>query len=212
MKIRSLLELGEFLDGELSWRKKELTTIKLMLRGLRNHERNALLRAAICLLYAHWEGFIKAATISYVTIVSRKGLRYCDLAPNFVALGLRGQIRESGMSLKPSIHTKLVRLLVSGLEDHAILSPETAVDTTSNLNFEEFDEVLCILGLERAPYMLQKPLIDERLLKNRNAVAHGDKVSIDEEDYGELHEKMIAMIDTFRDAVQNAAALETYRR
>jgi hypothetical protein len=139
MKIRALSELNEFLNGELSWRKKELTTITLMLGKLRNHEQKAALRAAICLLYAHWEGFIKAAAKGYITYVSTMGLRYSELAPNFVALGFRGQIKISGMSDSPSLHTKLVDSLISDLDERAKLVADTAFDTTSNLSFKEFE-------------------------------------------------------------------------
>ena len=86
MSIRTLIELGEFLDSELSWRKKELTTLRFLVRRTRRHEVNALLRAAICMLYAHWEGFVKAAATGYVCYVNTRRLKYRELSPNFVAL------------------------------------------------------------------------------------------------------------------------------
>ena len=66
MRIRSLDELNRFLDNDLAWRKKELTTINFMVSRSREHERGILLRAAICVLYAHWEGFIRNAATSYI--------------------------------------------------------------------------------------------------------------------------------------------------
>ena len=210
MKIRSLLELSEFLDRELSWRKKELTAIKLMLGSLRPHERQAMLRAGLCLLYAHWEGFVKNAATSYVTYVSTRGLKYRELAPNFVALGFRGRIREFGASARPSLHTKLVAELMSDLKDQASLSPNTAVDTASNLNFENFEEVLCVLGLNRNAYLSKKALIDERLTRNRHQIAHGQSLQIEEREYLDLHSEIIDMVDLFRNDLENAAATNAY--
>jgi hypothetical protein len=65
MKIRSVLELSEALDEASAWRKKELSTLRILIatRG-RAHEQAALRRAAVPILYAHWEGFAKPFTIS----------------------------------------------------------------------------------------------------------------------------------------------------
>lgn len=115
MRIRSLDQLVQFLDDELAWRKKELTTLKFMLGKSRKRESVLLLRAALCVLYAHWEGFVKAAATSYVSFVSTRGLRYRDLTPNFVALGLRREISEAGLSNLPTVHTTLATKLMLGL-------------------------------------------------------------------------------------------------
>ena len=211
MKIRSISELSEFLDGELSWRKKELTAVKLMLGSLRPHERRAMLRAGLCLLYAHWEGFVENAATSYVTYVSNKGLKYSELAPNFVALGFRGQIKEAGASNRPSLHTELVARLMSDLKDEASLSPNTAINTASNLNFQVFEEVLCVLGLDKTSYLSKKALIDERLVRKRNEVAHGRYSEIEEDEYLDLHSNLIDMVDLFRNDLENAAATSAWR-
>jgi hypothetical protein len=212
MKIRSLLELNDFLSGELSWRKQELTAVELMLHRLKDHERIVLLRAAICLLYAHWEGFVKLAATSYVTYVSNKGLKYCELSPNFVALGLRERIKVSGRSNRHYLHTDLVSFLMSDLNGLADLSPVTAIDTASNLKFDVFEEVLCVLGLDKGKYLTHKALIDERLLKNRNNIAHGQPIEVEEKEYRELYQRVLKIIDTFRDQIEDSAACNAYLR
>ena len=186
MKIRSLTELAQFLDDELSWRKKELTTLKFMLERRREHERVLLLRAAVCVLYAHWEGFVKAAATTYVSFVATRGLRYRDLAPNFVALGLRTEITQTGLSNKPTIHTALVAKLMLGLSESADLDWEHSVDTGSNLNTDVLQEIFCLLGLDSHPYLPKKQLLDQRLLANRNLISHGRRVEIEMDDYSVL--------------------------
>ena len=73
MRIRSQYELSEYLSGSLSRRKREVTTIKFLVSRARTHEVEPLLRAAICLLYAHWEGFVREAATAYLSYVSRQG-------------------------------------------------------------------------------------------------------------------------------------------
>ena len=59
MNIRTQEDLGEFLDRELAWRKKELSLVKLSLDSSRTEQIPSSVRAGICMLYAHWEGFIR---------------------------------------------------------------------------------------------------------------------------------------------------------
>ena len=72
------------------------------------------LRIGVCALYAHWEGFVKRTTEAYITFVAGRRLRYSDLSANFVALGLRTQIIEAGQSRKPTLHSHLATMFMSG--------------------------------------------------------------------------------------------------
>ena len=212
MRIRSLIQLIEFLNDDLAWRKRELTTVNFMLERSRHHQRSPLLRAAICLLYAHWEGFVKTAATGYISFVATRGLRYRDLTSNFVALGLRPKIREAGQSNRPSVHTSMVERLLSDLSDNAELDWRNSVNTRSNLNADTLREVLALLGLNDVSYLSKGQLLDEKLLANRNRVAHGERVEIDPSDYDLLHSEIIQLADWFSTDVQNAAATGQYRR
>lgn len=212
MRIRTLDQLSETLGDDLRWRKRELTTAKFMLEKSRSHEKEFMLRAGICLLYAHWEGFVKLAATSYVSFVALRGLRYRDLSANFVALGLRQQIRNAGQSNRPTIHTELTERLMSDLSERSRIDWENSVDTRSNLNGEALREILTLLGLSSEAYSSKEQLLDKKLLAKRNSVAHGDWVEIDPDDYDILHTEIIGLIDRFNTDVQNAAATEQYRR
>ena len=212
MRIRSLIQLIEFLNDDLAWRKRELTTVNFMLERSRQHQRGPLLRAAVCLLYAHWEGFVKTAATGYISFVATRGLRYRDLTSNFVALGLRPEIREAGQSNRPSVHTSMVERLLSDLSDNAELDWRNSVNTRSNLNADTLREVLALLGLNNVNYLSKGQLLNEKLLANRNRVAHGERVEIDPSDYDLLHNEIIQLADWFSTDVQNAAATGQYRR
>lgn len=212
MRVRSLTELAQFLDDDLSWRKRELTTLKFMLGRHRGHETVLLLRAAVCVLYAHWEGFVKAAATTYVSFVATRGLRYRDLAPNFVALGLRSEISLAGQSDRPTVHTELTRKLILGLSEPANIDWEHSINTRSNLNTRTLQDILCILGLDDDHYTLKKQLLDQRLLENRNRVAHGQRVEIEIDEYYALHDEVIQLLQNFRSDVENAAATGAFRR
>jgi hypothetical protein len=210
--MRAVNELADFLDEELAWRKRELTAVHFLIQGSRQHERPVMLRAGICLVYAHWEGFVKNASTAYLNYIDQMGLQYRELAPCLVALCLRGQFRELGASQRVSIHTQLTSFLLSELREKAELPWEYAIETRSNLNFDTLQEILCVLGLDYTPYSTREQLIDERLVGQRNRIAHGEFGEIDLVDYDQIYHAVLDLIDRFRTDVMNAVVTHRFRR
>ena len=212
MKIRSLNCLNRYLDDELSWRKKELTTLKFMLTKCRAHEEGILTRAALCILYAHWEGFVRAAATSYVDYVVRQGIHLGELSPNFIALGLRSEIRNAGGSKKSTIHTTFVKKMRSDLSESFRTEPHRAIQTGANLKVNVLSEILSVIGVDSTNYLGKKVII-ERLVGQRNLVAHGvhgEGFEMSPCDYEELHDDVIVLVEMFRTDVENAAVLKSY--
>ena len=214
MIIRNLSQLNEYLDSELSWRKKELTTLKFRLQQCRDHELGILTRAALCLLYAHWEGFVKVAATGYVEYIVRQGVRLRDLTPNFIALAVRAQIGAAGRAEKSTIHTELVAKLTSDLSDRFRPDPDSAIETNGNLKISVLTEILSVTGIESTRYLGKKAIIDD-LVNQRNLVAHGahgEGFDISLDDYIALHSNVITLVDMFRTDVENAANVTQYLR
>ena len=97
MKIRSVYELSEAMRSALSWRRKELEILKMLIKKhKRKHERYvALHRAAVPVLYAHWEGFVKQAATFYLELVSRQWLKLSELSSNFVTIACRSHFKNA---------------------------------------------------------------------------------------------------------------------
>ena len=212
MRIPSLYHLNDFLDTQLSWRKKELTTLKLAVGNARTSSLNTLLRAAVCLLYSHWEGFIKEAATGYICFVALQGLKFRDVTPNLVALGLRAEIQNAGRSNLSTLHTDLTQKMMGSQDEPFRPNWDEAINTESNLNSKVLREVLCAVGVNNAEYISKGPIIDERLVMNRNSIAHGQGVVIGRDDYDDLHDMILQMLDLFRNDVENAAVLGSYKR
>lgn len=212
MKIRSVTELVDFLNEELSWRKRELTTMKFLISSSRDHEREVMLRAGLCIIYAHWEGFVKSAATSYVNYVALKGLRYCDLSPSMVALGLRTKLRAAEATNRVTVHAEVTGFLLSNMRENANLPWADAVSARDNLNSGVLQEILHLLDLDYRPYETKKVLLDERLLHNRNKISHGERLHVTSTDYDELHSEVLNLLDMFRDDVENAALIRRFRR
>jgi hypothetical protein len=216
MKIRTVEELDSFLDSSIAWRQRELILIKSLVENNKNAplRLNCYLRSGVTMLYAHWEGFVKEASVAYLNFVSMQRLRYDELATNFVAFALKSKLDEASRTNKAMIHNEVVKFFLFELSQRSnIPQSSDAIDTASNLKSEVFKNIVHSLGLEYLPqYQLRETLIDRRLLKTRNEVAHGEFINVGFDDFIELFDKITEVIRTFRNQISNAAAMETYKR
>jgi hypothetical protein len=211
MKIRTLEQLSDKLSEELAWRKKELSILKSLIdsKSFESAKRNALLRSGITMLYAHWEGFVKVAANSYVEFVAMQKLPYNQLANNFIALAMKDQLDQARETEKATIYNEVAEFFMTKLNDRSVIKYEFRI-ATSNLSSSVFKEIMCMIGLDYSFYESKEVLIDEQLLKNRNIIAHGNYLDIDEKRYDEWHTKVIEMMDTLKNQIDNAASIKQY--
>jgi MAE_28990/MAE_18760-like HEPN len=119
MSVRTIEELSDFLADDLAWRKKELAALRGLVekKDLTESRRNALLRCGVTMLYAHWEGFIKASGTAYLRFVSLQRLLYRELSPNFVAVGIRQLLQNASTSRKSRDHNALVNFFLTRMSE-----------------------------------------------------------------------------------------------
>ena len=212
MKIRSLYELEEALDNDLAWRKREFSLITGMVEKANGPKKDTLLRAAITLMYSHWEGHIKKSAEIYITYLNCLGHKYLDMKDNFGHLSLSDKF-EQGFSIKRYTSQKEVfDYIQSGLNCSFKVNCEKIIDTESNLKSHVILNLLSQLGLDTHTFELKKNFIDKKLLKNRNSIAHGDRVDKNDllEAYSEIERDLLHMIETLHTYIRNAASNKEY--
>lgn len=213
MKLRTKEMLSDYLSSDLGWRKKELSDIRRLAQLNKSTLRQrVLIRSGIALLYAHFEGFTRQAGKAYLEYVASQRLTYNLLERNFLALGLMDVLSSVTSSRKASSFECGVQFLLESGPERARIPYKTAIDTESNLSSKVLKEIIFVLGLDYSPYESKAKLIDSRLLGRRNSIAHGEIVSIDDEDYDQLHNSVIEIINCLRNQIENAAVQETFRR
>lgn len=211
MSIRTVEQLSDAMSAEIIWRKRELTALRLLVEGnLTMDRRSALMRGAVALLYAHWEGFIKAAGRAYLEFVHFQRLTYRQIAPNFVALGVAGRLHKASSTTKIRAHLDVVGFFFESLGERCVLPYRDGISTKSNLSSDVLREIVETLGLEYAEFQTKEKLLDEMLLKQRNTIAHGEYLMTTIEAYMDLYEQVLQMMETFRTQVDNAAALKLF--
>jgi hypothetical protein len=86
------------------------------------------------------------------------------------------------------------------------------IETDSNLNSKVLYRITQHLGIDYQRFQSKEKLIDERLVKNRNEIAHGKNLSIDYEMFNDLHQEIFILMDCFKIEIENAAIQKLYRR
>jgi MAE_28990/MAE_18760-like HEPN len=217
MSIYTASQLHDALSEDVSWRKKELINLKLMHEAARDHQAEMLRRAGIALLYAHWEGYVKAAGTAYVEFVARQNLTYRELTPNFIALGMKAHLAHAAESSRGEILTRVVKFFTAEIARRARLNWDRAVQTRANLSAELLRDIVFSLGLDYRPFEVREKSVVEPLRKRRNSIAHGRHLPVDADEYAHLHNEIVGhedfsgLLEEFRTQIDNAAQLGTFR-
>lgn len=205
MKIRTTEQLLDALDTEMAWRRRELSALRSEIRSRSGLTQAMLLRAGTALLYAHWEGFIRASSEMYLNYVSYRGLTHEELSSPFVALCLRRVIAEAQTSGSVAPAITLVEFIRNEMSSRARVPRTDVIRTESNLSSTIFERTLLSIGLEGGPYALRSNLIDEELLKRRNSIAHGRFLEIGVADFEQVHDAVIEIVDDVKTQIMNNA-------
>jgi hypothetical protein len=212
MSIRTLEDLQDKLDEEFAWRKRDLgDAVILISKSQGTKKQDFHIRASVTMLYAHWEGFLKAISISYLEFVSNAGLSNSDLADNFMGIIARKVYARATSGGTSSAFIELARFFRNDMLARAMLPFRDTIKTMSNLNSDVLREIVLLLGLDYSRFSTSEKLINETLLKNRNNIAHGAYMPLKEGEYLELHLTIVSLMTDFSNQIVNAATLETYR-
>ena len=210
MKARTDVEVLTLLDEEFAWRRKELSAIWSDVSTGAPKAQPARLRAGTALLYAHWEGFIKAASEGYLEFVARRRLQCRQLCPGLLALALRTRLADFANTEDASAHIAFVEFVLGDLDSHARLPKLSVIKTGNNLNSQRLKTIVLTLGLDYTPFELKENLIDKQLLDWRNKIAHGKSLFPSESDFKVLYDEMSLLLRNFKDQLANAVVLKTY--
>lgn len=210
-KLRTPSMLQDNLDKDLAWRLKEVADLTLAIKSSPSAHQRTLIRAGVPLLYAHWEGFIKNSSLSYIQFVSDQGLRLDQLSSCFIVFGAKKHLSALTQSKKSKINIEAVNFFTSQLNSSTTLSMSSAVNTESNLSSSVFDNIAISIGINTDRYSSRYNLIDESLLKKRNEIAHGEYLDLRAEEYRSLVDEVILLMRWYKTDIENAVALGSYK-
>lgn len=162
------------------------------------NEISTLLRAAIVMLYAHWEGFIKGATEKYIKAINKRGLQGSQISYKWARHICCEDLIRIGESKKNSTFYELYKKIMGKQKSKCHLHED--IDTKSNLNSEIFRDILFLTEIDTEKYSTKFNLIDE-VVNLRNNIAHGKGNSINVIKYEEIYHDIIDILDCYKNSI-----------
>lgn len=208
-KARTIADISSKLDDEFTWRKRELIFIYQEIQGCKGDVQVALIRAAIVLLYAHWEGFVKNAAELFLKYVESRKHKIQQVTFNLAALALRKQLDTITETNKYTLRTAALQEILSQLSANVKLTYNTSVSAKSNLNNEVFTEIAHVIGLNVASYTSVSSDIDG-LVNYRNKIAHGEYLWMNVAEYKEYSENILQIMSIIKTDIENSCVTKSY--
>lgn len=209
--MRRVEELSDHLARERIWRVREIRALVALSsrNGLSIQEKEIYCRAGVALMYAHWEGFVKRASVHYLKHIAFQRMRLDEMADFVLVLYVAQAMSRNGDRLSAA---KMADSLLRKQDFRPKLSWKNVISTESNLSSSVLLSIVTVLGIDSSLFETKYKFLDSVLLKERNAVAHGEKGDIEVQDLESMSTNVIALLTTFRDTIENCAQLRSYAR
>lgn len=185
-----LAEIRAELEDELGRRLDEIRFFKNQLSSFSSEEEQELFcKSLIVMLYAHFEGFWKAAFGIYVRSINQERLSCRDVVGQIAAASMnrlfkalanpksksdffRKNAPDDSKLHRFARHSEFAERLPEALEKEVRMDVDELVDTESNLTPVVIRKNLYRLGFSHEEFKDEESKINE-LLRRRNDIAHG---------------------------------------
>lgn len=211
--IRTFTQFESEVTSDLTGRLQEISRYRDVVYDHRGKiTETPLLRAAVTLLYAHWEGFAKASSERYVRYVLSQQHVSDDLCTAIVAYYLDPGSQGSRIVYGRSSVRDVVREIRRKSSVKVAPKTKIKIDTASNLSYEMTCKMADAIGVSGIGVFLDKDFVDGDLLAKRNAIAHGESAPIGFSDVDRYRDKTIAMMRSFKERLILAASTSEFLR
>lgn len=212
-KPSNALEFSTYLEANFNWRIKEISDLKKAINEASLAYRPVLRKAAIPIIYAHWEGHARFVVEAYLKYVAKRKIQLKNLSLHMRGIALHEFFNKNFGSI-PNYDKRAEILTEIGeiSEKQFRTFPDDCVNTGSNLNFDRTAQIARMLGLDFPFEPFDIDTLDRKLLETRNVIAHSAVKIVDEDDLERLFAAVISMMRAFRDAVANLVVEEKFKR
>jgi HEPN superfamily protein len=198
---------------DYTWRIREISDLKVIIRYSGDLYSPVARKAALALLYAHWEGHVLFVAEAYLRFIARKKQRFSQLMPSLQAVKLASLI-QGWQSQRDSIllRLKIVDTIRSMDVEQFRTVPLNAINTGGNLNSHRFENICQTLMLDIEKIIPDRDYLDESIVGARNRIAHGDYFTVSDDQMVKAIEYVLEIMRQFRTEVENSVALKKYLR
>ncbi len=199
------------IQEDVVWRIKELSELVRACNEAKAVRQEILLRAAVPVLYAHWEGYFVYAANAYMNFIVEKNLLLSILKDEFWALTIKKRYKHNQINSEKNFSRFLLevksmgdRTLKKGLFER--------INGQSNLKSETLEYCCQCICIDHSPYRPFYDFIDNELVDRRNHIAHGASLRFQAKEISSWRDQVIDLMRLTQNQVENAAATAAYRR
>ncbi len=202
--------LSNLFDEDIIWRRRELSDLKAATKAADFSAKPVLLRA-ITMSYAHWEGYVRLCANRYFEYLVMRKKVYAEFERQVYVNTFLIRL-ESFYQNRPNIETrcKLVNDILDGATGMFRYVNPALIDTKSNLSTDTIKEICLICSIDSSHFEANRILIDQLVLKRRNAIAHGQQEFIHENEIDDLVANILGLMQHFRTLLENKVYLKQY--
>jgi MAE_28990/MAE_18760-like HEPN len=198
-------QLGE----DKTWRIKELSEIVRACNDATGVRRDALMRASVPVLYAHWEGYFVFCANLYLNFIADKRLKMGMLRDEFWALSIRKKYKYQQMNSDIRFYN-FVKNLRNDSERVFKKGIFERINGSSNLRSEILNWCCIQVGISAEAFDDYLEFLDEKLVARRNFIAHGESMRIDLSVVSEYRDNVVDMMRITENEFENAAVTAKY--
>lgn len=209
--MRSIDDLGRALTEDRTWRIRELSELVRSCNEAAGVRRDALCRAIVPVLYAHWEGYFVLAANAYLTFLSFQRLPLADLRDEFWVLAIKKKYKQSQVIGESNFH----RLLMSIRKERELTFKPgryERITGKSNLKSEILESCCMAIGIPTEPFQPYFDFIDKNLIDKRNFIAHGESLRFEYKDVPLYRDSVVELMRIAHNEFENAAISGSYKR
>ena len=203
--------LNDALDREISWRKKELLSLRNDVAVAIGLNQGTLMRCLVTLCYAHWEGFIKRASRLYFDFILSQKHTYSELSDNLLAAAIARRAAEG--TSKTKYYSNVATFLRHNQAEEARFQVPDDLTDNGMCNSTRLEQILYCLTMQTDPFELRYQWLDHKLIAQRNKVVHGEFTRSETEQLPEyllLCDESLDLIELFRASIVGAASSRSY--
>jgi len=150
----------------------------------------------------------------YVIYVFSRHFKLKELSFGFWTIFNFTEFTEIKDSNKKALQMKFIENMVNNSEKitkkkYNDVINKRFINTHSNLTYDVFSEIMKVIGIENK-FTLDEAYINNVLLKNRNSIAHGERLFLDKKEFLLALDRVNEILEIFKEEILNSAEKELY--